>query len=85
MSDSRRDDGFVHSLSWSADGTTLAFLTADPGLGVAGELIELRIGDGVLRPVALAGGVDGFDWQAVASDRSVLALPTAGSPASVVP
>ena len=55
---------FADSLSWSADGTTLAFLTADPGLGVAGELIELRISDGVLRPVALPGGVDGYDWQA---------------------
>jgi Tol biopolymer transport system component len=63
---------FADSLSWSADGTTLAFSTADPGLGVAGGLIELRISDGVLRPVALAGGVDGYDWQAVASDRSVL-------------
>jgi Tol biopolymer transport system component len=76
---------FADSLSWSADGTMLTFLTADPGLGVAGELIELRISDGVLRPVALAGGVDGYDWQAVASDRSMVPLPIAGSPASVVP
>lgn len=76
---------FAGSLSWSADGTTLAFSTADPGLGVAGKLTEVRISDGVLRQVALAGGVDGYDWQAVASDRSESALPTAGSPASVVP
>ena len=55
------------------------------GLGVAGGLTEIGISDGVLRPVALAGGVDGYDWQAVASDRSMLPLPIAGSPASVAP
>ena len=75
----------AESLSWSADGTTLTFLAANLGLGVAGGLTEIGISDAVLRPVALAGGVDGYDWQAVASDRSVLPLPTAGSPASVVP
>ena len=76
---------FADSLSWSADGTTLAFSTANPGLGAAGGLTEIRISDAVLRPVALAGGVDGYDWQAVASDRSMLPLPIAGSPGSVVP
>jgi hypothetical protein len=76
---------FADSLSWSADGTTLAFSTADPGLGVAGGLTEIRISDGVLRPVAVAGGVDGYDWQSVASDRSMLPSPTAVSSASVVP
>jgi Tol biopolymer transport system component len=60
---------FAESLSWSTDGTMLTFMTADPGLGVAGELIELRISDGVLRPVVLTGGVDGYDWQSVGSDR----------------
>jgi Tol biopolymer transport system component len=55
---------FADSLSWSADGTKLAFSTADPGLGVAGGLTEIGISDGVLRPVALPGGVDGYDWQA---------------------
>lgn len=76
---------FADSLSWSADGTTLALSTANPGLGVAGELIQLRISDGVLRQLALAGGVDGYDWQAVGSDRSMLPSPTALSSASVVP
>jgi Tol biopolymer transport system component len=76
---------FADSLSWSADGTTLAFSTADPGLGVAGALVELRISDGVTRPVALAGGIDGYDWQAVAPDRSILAMPTFVSRGSVAP
>ena len=75
----------AESLSWSADGTRLTFSTADPGLGVPGGLTEIRISDGVLRPVALAGGVDGYDWQAVASDRSVLPVQTADPPASVAP
>ncbi len=78
-------ENFAGNLSWSADGTSLAFSTVEPGTFMASGLTDLRISDSVLRPVALAGQVGGYAWQAVGSEGSVAAVPSAPALPSAIP
>jgi Tol biopolymer transport system component len=72
----------AQSLSWRADGSAVDFSNLDLTTGTTLGPFEARISDGVLRSVALPGGLDGYDWQTIPAERPVPSLPTPSSPAA---